>query len=146
MVHGCMVYMDCTKVAAVSHGTSHVTTEQHWKHTASADIQNKLQKATATHLGSHSMKSQWVWSELIRGIVSHISSLHVWDCWCWFCFCMCALLYVCSWWVTDSCFARVEACIIFQLKQLVCKGPLMAASGQPPPPDADHGSGWRLPA
>ena len=39
MVHGCMVYTECAKMAAVSHGTSHVTIKQHCKHTILVDIQ-----------------------------------------------------------------------------------------------------------
>ena len=39
--HGCMVYTERAATAAVSHGTSHVTTEQRCKYTTSvADIQN----------------------------------------------------------------------------------------------------------
>ena len=54
MVHGCMVHTECTKTAAVSHGTSHVTTTQRCKHTTSVDIQNALKKrgARVTHLES----------------------------------------------------------------------------------------------
>ena len=44
MVHGCMVDTDCTETAAVSHGTSHVITKQHYKYTTWVDIQNVLKK------------------------------------------------------------------------------------------------------
>ena len=39
MVRGCMVYTEQAETAAVSHGTSHVTTKQCWKYTTSVDIQ-----------------------------------------------------------------------------------------------------------
>ena len=38
VVHGCMVYTEHAQKAAVSHGTSHVTTKQHCKYTTSVDI------------------------------------------------------------------------------------------------------------
>ena len=38
-VHGCMVYTERTKTAAVSPGISHVTTKEHCKYTTSVDIQ-----------------------------------------------------------------------------------------------------------
>ena len=40
MVHGCMVYTERAEMAAVSHGTSHVTTEKCCKYTTLVDIQN----------------------------------------------------------------------------------------------------------
>ena len=46
MVHDCMVYTERTKMAAVSHGTSHVTTKQCCKYTTWVAIQNMLYKAT----------------------------------------------------------------------------------------------------
>ena len=46
MVHGCMVYTKRSKTAAVSRGTSHVTTKQRCKNTTLADIQNALWKAS----------------------------------------------------------------------------------------------------
>ena len=48
MVHGCMVNTECTRMVAVSHGTSHGTTKQHCKYTTSVDIQNMLQKASCS--------------------------------------------------------------------------------------------------
>ena len=42
VVHGGMVYIECTKTAAASHGTSHVTTKQCYKYTTSVDIENML--------------------------------------------------------------------------------------------------------
>ena len=44
MVHGCMVYTECTKTAAASHGTSHLNTKQCCKHTTSVDIENIYKK------------------------------------------------------------------------------------------------------
>ena len=40
VMHGYMVYTELAETAAVSRGTSHVTTKQHWKHITSVDIQN----------------------------------------------------------------------------------------------------------
>ena len=42
MVRGCMVYTQRAETAAVSRGTSHVTTKQRCKYTTSVDIQNML--------------------------------------------------------------------------------------------------------
>ena len=42
MVHGCMVYTEYAKMAAVLHGTSHGTTKQRCKYTTLVDIQNVL--------------------------------------------------------------------------------------------------------
>ena len=58
MVHGCMVYTECAKMAAVSSGTSHVTTKQLCNYTTWVDIQTVLQKATVTHLESHVTRTQ----------------------------------------------------------------------------------------
>ena len=46
MVHSCMVYIECAKTARISHGTSHVITEQSCKYTTWVDIQNAPQKAS----------------------------------------------------------------------------------------------------
>ena len=49
MVHGCMVYTEHAEMAAVSYGTSHVTTKQCYKYAPSVDIQNapwKKEEAT----------------------------------------------------------------------------------------------------
>ena len=61
MVHGCMVRTECTMVAAVSDGTSHVTTKQCCKYTTLVDIQNALWKATVIHLKSHNTTAQQVY-------------------------------------------------------------------------------------
>ena len=42
VVHGCMVYTECTETAAVSCGTCHVTTKQRCWYTTLVDIQNTL--------------------------------------------------------------------------------------------------------
>ena len=42
VVCGCMVYTECAETAAVSCGTSHVTTTQHCTYTTLVDIQNVL--------------------------------------------------------------------------------------------------------
>ena len=48
MVHGCMVYTECTKMAAVSCGTSHV------RAVSSVDIHSKMHyKKPVTHVESH---------------------------------------------------------------------------------------------
>ena len=60
MVHGCMVYTECAKTAAVSPSASHVTTKQHCKYTTLGDIQNALWKAVVTHLESLVTEVQWV--------------------------------------------------------------------------------------
>ena len=39
MVHGCMVYTERAKMAAVWRGASHVTVKQHCKNTTVVDIQ-----------------------------------------------------------------------------------------------------------
>ena len=54
MGHGYTVYTENTEMAAVSHGTSHVTAKQHCKYTTSVDIQ----KATVTHFQSHATRVQ----------------------------------------------------------------------------------------
>ena len=41
-MHDCTVYTERAETAAVSRGTSHVTTEQHCRYTTSVDIQNAL--------------------------------------------------------------------------------------------------------
>ena len=67
MVCGCMVDTECAEMAAVSHGTSHVTTEQPCKYTTLVDTQNALQKSTVTHLESpltRATKVQWVCSRV----------------------------------------------------------------------------------
>ena len=46
LVHDCMVYTERAETAAVSRGTSHVTTKQRSKYTTSMDIQNALWKAS----------------------------------------------------------------------------------------------------
>ena len=50
MVHGCMVYRECSKIAAVWRGINHVTTKQYCKHTTWVNIQNTLLKVIVTHL------------------------------------------------------------------------------------------------
>ena len=40
MVHGCIVYTECTETAAASSGIRHITTKQHSKYTTQVDIQN----------------------------------------------------------------------------------------------------------
>ena len=45
MLHCSMVYTERAETAAVSRGTSHVTTKQHCKYTNSVDIQNALYKS-----------------------------------------------------------------------------------------------------
>ena len=48
MVHGCVVYTECTKMAAVSCGTSHV------RAVISVDIYSKMHyKKPVTHVESH---------------------------------------------------------------------------------------------
>ena len=42
IVHGCMVYTERAEAAAVSRGTSHVTTKQRCKYTTSVEIHNAL--------------------------------------------------------------------------------------------------------
>ena len=44
MVHGCKVYTERTKMAAISRGTSHVTTRQFCKYTTWVNSQNTLSK------------------------------------------------------------------------------------------------------
>ena len=53
MVHGCIVYTERAETAAVSHGTSHVATQQRCKYTTWVDIQKALQKV------SHSSRSTY---------------------------------------------------------------------------------------
>ena len=53
MVHGCMVYTERAETAAISRGTSHVTTKQCVKYTTSVDIQNALSKQQPAHLESY---------------------------------------------------------------------------------------------
>ena len=52
MVHECMVSTERAEMAAVSRGTSHVTTKQRCKFTTSVDKENALQKA------SHSFRQE----------------------------------------------------------------------------------------
>ena len=59
MVHGCMVYTEHTKTAAVSHDTSHITTKQHCKYITLVDIK-MCYKKLVTHLESHMTKVQRV--------------------------------------------------------------------------------------
>ena len=42
MVHGCMVYTERAKTAAVSRGTSYVTTQKRCKYITSVDIPSEL--------------------------------------------------------------------------------------------------------
>ena len=59
MVHDCMVYTEFAETAAVSRGTSHVTTKQLCQYTILVDtVQNSLYEATVTHLESHATKAQ----------------------------------------------------------------------------------------
>ena len=59
MVHGYMVYAERVETAAVSCGTSHVTTKQHCKYSTLVDIENRaIQKVTVTHFESHATKAQ----------------------------------------------------------------------------------------
>ena len=67
MVHACMVRTECTMVAAVSDGTSHVTTKQCCKYTTLVAIQNALWKATVVHLKSHNTTAQWVYLKAENG-------------------------------------------------------------------------------
>ena len=55
VLHGCMVYTECTKMAAVSHGTSHVKTKQHCSTPLLVDIQKHAVRSYSivTHLESH---------------------------------------------------------------------------------------------
>ena len=53
-VHGCLVCTGNTEMAAVSCGTSHVTTKQRCMYTTLVDIQ----KVTVTHLESHVTRLQ----------------------------------------------------------------------------------------
>ena len=53
MVHGCMVYTERAETAAVSRGTSHVTTKQHCEYTTLVNTQNRAMKKVVTHLESH---------------------------------------------------------------------------------------------
>ena len=61
MVHGCMVDTERAEMAAVSHGTSHVTIKQHCKYTTLVDIlknieENKIEKNTLdTHVNAVSL-------------------------------------------------------------------------------------------
>ena len=54
---GYIVHTECVEMAAVLHGTSHVTTKQRFCG-YSVDIQNALQKAADVHLESHATKAQ----------------------------------------------------------------------------------------
>ena len=45
MVHGCMVYTERAKMAAVSRGISYTTTKQPCKFTTSVDIQKRVIKS-----------------------------------------------------------------------------------------------------
>ena len=54
-----MVYTEHVETAAVSCGTSHVTTKQHCKYSTWVDIENRaIQKVTVTHFESHVTKAQ----------------------------------------------------------------------------------------
>ena len=53
MAHGCTVYTERAQTASVSRGTSHITTKQLCKYTASVDIQKRAIKKPVTHLESH---------------------------------------------------------------------------------------------
>ena len=56
-----MVYTERAKTAAVSQGTSHVTTKQHCMYPTLVEIQNAhKKKKLATHLESHATEVQWV--------------------------------------------------------------------------------------
>ena len=50
---GYIVHTECVEMAAVLHGTSHVTTKQHCMYTTLVAIQNTPLKATVTPLESH---------------------------------------------------------------------------------------------
>ena len=54
MVHGCMVYTERAEMAAVSRGTSYVTTKQCCKYTTSVEIQNSIKKKESYY--SHSFR------------------------------------------------------------------------------------------
>ena len=45
MVHGCVVSTECGKMAAVSHGSSHVTTKERCKYITSVDIEKRTIKS-----------------------------------------------------------------------------------------------------
>ena len=66
MVHCCMVYTECTEMAAVLRGISHVRTKQCCNNTTRVDIQSLLLKAAVTHLESHATRVQWVCSRADR--------------------------------------------------------------------------------
>ena len=56
-----MVHTERAETAAVSRGTSHVTTKQRCKYTTSVDIVKraiKKEEAIATHLESHATRAQ----------------------------------------------------------------------------------------
>ena len=60
-VHACIVYTECAETAAVSRGTSHVTTKQHCKYTNLVDIYSKMcNEKLVTHTESHVTTAQWV--------------------------------------------------------------------------------------
>ena len=62
MVHGSMTYTERAETAAVSRGTSHVTTKQRVKYTTSVNIQNALSEQLVTHLESYNYdKSRTTW-------------------------------------------------------------------------------------
>ena len=57
----CMVYAERAETAAVSCGTSHVTTKQRCNYTTSEDTQKcAIDQAMFTHLESHAIRVQWV--------------------------------------------------------------------------------------
>ena len=62
LVHGCTEFTERVQTAAVSCGTSRVTTEQCCKYSTLVDIQNTLWKAAVTHSKSHATRVQWVCS------------------------------------------------------------------------------------
>ena len=53
MVHGCMVYTEHAKMAAVSHGTSHVTIKQHFGKYFLKYTRKKAKKKLDTRAESH---------------------------------------------------------------------------------------------
>ena len=53
MAHGCTVYTERAQTAAVSRGTSHITTTQRCEYTTSVEMQKRAIKKPVTHLESH---------------------------------------------------------------------------------------------
>ena len=60
MVHGCMVYTECIKMAAISCGTSYASTVTDCKYTTLVDIQKRAIKSYS--LMQNHMQAQWVCS------------------------------------------------------------------------------------